>query len=258
MLIKEKMFSKIQKIKSIEKALFLIELLSENNELGITEISEKLNFGITTVYRILKTLEYHGYIIQNKKTFKYFLGHKPFIIGNKAQNIFNLVNLVSPSLKILSQKTIEGINFSVLEGREALCVYKIESSEILRTDIKIGSKLPAHCTAVGKAILAFLPNNTLDILYNKNEKLKAFTANTITSVIELKNNLKEIKKQGYAMDIEEYQAWVNCLGAPVLNKTGIPIGSISITGPSSRFDLNCINKLKNILISVSQDISTAR
>jgi DNA-binding IclR family transcriptional regulator len=245
------------KIKSIGKSLDLLELISDNKkEMGITEISKELHMGISTVHRILTTLKCRGYIIQNQQTLKYALGIKLFILGCKVQSTMNLVNLVTPFLQKLSKKTNEGINFAILEDREAVCLSKIESPEVLRTDIKIGARLPAHCTAVGKAILAFLPEGKLTMLYGKdNKNLNAPTINSISSVMELKKCLEKIKKDGYATDKEEFQIGINCLGVPILNNEGISIAGISVTGPSSRFNRSEIKKLKNTLISISKDIS---
>lgn len=250
------MLSKVQKIKSIEKALQIISLLSENTELGITDISKILKIGTTTVYRILTTLRYSGYIVQDEKTLKYSLGYKLFIVGNKVQNVFNILDIVTPYLKKLSKYTIEGINCSILKGDKAICIAKVESPEMLRTDIKIGSELPTHCTAVGKSILAFLPKENIDKIFgNNNDKLVNYTKNSISSLVELKNQLKTIRENGYAIDMEEYKTSVNCLGVPIINAKGVPIASISITGPSSRFDLSEMEKLKSNLISITKEIS---
>lgn len=246
-----------EEIKSIIKSLDLLELLSDNmKEMGITEISKDLHMGISTVYRILTTLKYRGYVIQNQHTLKYTLGIQSFILGSKVQSATNLVDLVTPFLQKLSQKTNESINFSILEDREVVCLSKIESPEVLRTDIKIGARLPAHCTAVGKALLAFLPERKLTMIYGEdNIKLHTPTPNSISSVMELKKCLKKIKKDGYATDKEEFKTGINCLGVPILNNEGISIAGISVTGPSSRFNLSEIKKLKNTLINISRDIS---
>ena len=90
---------------------------------------------------------------------------------------------------------------------------------------------------------------------NDNEKLATFTPKSISSVEELKKCLKKIKKQGYAIDEEEFKIGVNCLGVPILNNEGKSIAGISVTGPSSRFNLSEMKKLKNTLISISRDIS---
>ncbi len=247
---------KTEKIKSIKKALDLLELLSDNKEMGITEISKELHMGISTVYRILTTLKYHDYVIQNQQTSKYTLGINLFVLGSKVQSAANLVELVTPFLQKLSQHTNESINFAILEGREAVCLSKIESSEALRTDIKIGERLPSHCTAIGKVLLAFLPERKFTMLYGEdNKKLHTLTPNSISSVMELKKCLKKIKKDGYAIDKEEFKIGINCLGVPIINNEGKLIAGISITGPSPRFNLSDMKKLKNTLISISKDIS---
>jgi DNA-binding IclR family transcriptional regulator len=255
--IMENKVLKKEKIKSIEKAVDLLELLSDNKkEMGITEIGKELHMGVSTVYRILTTLKCRDYIVQNQQTSKYMLGAKLFILGCKVQNTTNLVKMVTPFLQRLSENTNETINFAILEGREAICLSKIESKEILKAGIEIGTKVPAHCTSLGKVLLAFLPEQEFRILYsNDNEKLSTFTPNSISSVEELKKCLKKIKKQGYAIDEEEFKIGVNCLGIPIINNEGKAIASISISGPVSRFNLFKMEKVKSTLIILSQDIS---
>ena len=255
-IMENKTFKK-EKIKSIEKALDLLELLSDNKkEMSITEIGKELHMGFSTVYRILTTLKCHGYVIQNQKTSKYILGIKLFILGCKVQSAVNLVKTVTPFLQKLSQSTNETINFAILEGREVICLTKIESPEVLRTDIKIGARLPAHCTALGKVLLAFLSEQEFMILYNNdNEKLFTLTSNSISSVEELKRCLKKVRRQGYGVDKEEYKIGINCLGVPIISDEGKAIAGISVTGPSSRFDLSEIEKVKGTLMIISKDIS---
>jgi len=255
-IMENKTFKK-EKIKSIEKALDLLELLSDNKkEMSITEIGKELHMGFSTVYRILTTLKCHGYVIQSQQTSKYILGIKLFVLGCKVQSAVNLVKTVTPFLQKLSQNTNETINFAILEGREVICLTKIESPEVLRTDIKIGARLPAHCTALGKVLLAFLSEQEFMMLYNNdNEKLFALTSNSISSVEELKRCLKKVRRQGYAVDKEEYKIGINCLGIPIISDEGKAIAGISVTGPASRFDLSEMEKLKSTLISLSKDIS---
>ena len=248
---------KKEKIKSIEKALDLLELLSDNKiEMGITEINRELHMGFSTIHRILNTLRYRGYIVQNQQTSKYMLGTKLFILGCKVQNTTNLIKLVTPFLQRLSQNTNETINFAILEGREAIYLFKIESKEMLKAGIEVGTKVAAHCASLGKILLAFLPEQEFMMLYpNNDEKLPTFTPNSISSVEELKKCLKKIKKQGYAIDEEEFKIGVNCLGVPIINNEGKAIAAISISGPVSRFNLFEMEKVKSMLIALSQDIS---
>jgi len=246
-----------EKIKSIEKSINLLELLSDNEkEMSITEINKELQMGISTIHRMLNTFKSRGYIIQNQQTSKYALGINLFVLGCKVQSAINLVETVNPFLQKLSHYTKESINFSILEGREVVCLSKIKSTEVLRTDIKIGARLPAHCTAVGKALLAFLPEREFNIIYGKTgNKLIASTPNSISSLIELKKCLKEVKKNGYSTDEEELNIGINCLAIPIFKKNGEVVASISVTGPSSRFTLFEKEKLKDILMDISKDIS---
>lgn len=247
---------KKENIKSIEKALDLLELLSDNQrEMGVTEIAQELNMGTSTVYRLLTTLKCRGYIIQDRQTSKYTLGAKLFILGSKVQNIATLIKIVTPFLKSLSQSIDETINFGILEDKEVICLYKIESKEMLRAGLEVGAKIPAHCTALGKILLAFLSESEIRMLYGDNEKLSTFTPNTISSLEELKESLKKIKKQGYAIDKEEFKKGVNCLGIPIINSKGKTIAAISIAGPASRFSLLEMEKTRNILLNLSLDIS---
>ena len=130
---------KKDRIKSVDKALDILEFLSKNEqEIGISEISKKLNMGLSTVHRILSTLKSRGFIIQNQKTTKYRLGIKLFELGCEVQNSKNLIKIVKPYLKELSKITNETINLAILEDKDVVYLDTIESSETLRTGIVPG------------------------------------------------------------------------------------------------------------------------
>lgn len=247
---------KIKKINVLEKAFNIVELLSESQEITISEISAILHIPISTVYRILFTLKSLNYVIQNKNNSRYRLGAKLFNLIYKTQNSKNILKIVIPFLHKLSQYTNETINFAVLEEKEVVCLYKIESKEMLRAGLEIGDKIPAHCTSLGKALLAFLPEKEFKIVYDdENERLQTFTNNTIATLPELKNSLEKVRKMGYAIDNEEFKLGVNCIGVPIINNEGRAVASISIAGPKLRFNLDKIEKVKHILLFVSKEIS---
>ena len=261
--LKWKMISVIRKkmknserIKSIDKALNLLEhLSSKEEEIGIAKLSKELNLALSTVHRILTTLKSRKYIIQNPQTKKYRLGIKLFALGCEVQGIKNLIKLTKPHLENLSQITNETSNLAILEGKEVIYLDTIESSEVLRTEIIPGTRTPAHCAALGKALLAFLSDNEFNGLYSNNEPLLSLTSKSISSLDELKNKLKEIRIQGYALDLEEYKIGINCIGVPIFGRNGETIAAISITGPASRFTLDEMEKVKDILMTISQEIS---
>jgi len=252
----EKQMGKNVGTKSIDKALNLLEFLSVNEqETGITEISKNLHLGLSTVHRILFTLKSRGYVIQNLNTKKYRLGIKLFTLGCAAQSTKSLVEITKPYLRQLSRSINETVNLAILEGKEVIYLAKAESSEVLTANIKVGTILPAHCTALGKVLLAFISDQEFDILYKANKPLPSLTSKSISSLEELKKNLKKVKKQGYAVDREEYKVGINCFAVPVINNEGIAIMAISITGPSSRFTIDEMEKVKVQLMTISKEIS---
>jgi len=248
--------SKEERIKSIDKVLDLVEFLSANEqEIGISEISKKLNMGLSTTHRILTTLKSRGYINQNEQTAKYRLGIKLFELGCAVQNTAQLVEIAKSYLRQLSKITNETLNIAVLEDKEVIYLDTINSPEILRTEIRPGTRTPAHCTALGKALLASLSDWEFKNLYKNDEPLSSLTSNSISSLEELKKQLKKIKEQGYAVDREEYKIGINCIGVPVFGRNGEAIAAISITGPASRFNLSEMRKVRSKLISTAKEIS---
>ena len=247
---------KKERIKSIDKALDLLEFLSVNEqEIGIAKISKTLNMGLSTVHRILTTLKSRGYIIQNQNTAKYRLGIKLFELGCEVQSTKNLIKTIRPYLRSLSKVTNETANLAILEDKEVIYIDTIESAEILRTEIVQGTRTVAHCTALGKALLAFLSDSDFNQLYGSDESIISLTSRSISSLDELKKELKKVKEQGYALDIEEYKIGINCVGVPIFIRNGEAFAAISITGPASRFTIDKMEDAKNNLIMVCKEIS---
>jgi len=247
--------SKKERIKSIDKVLDLLEFLSVNEqEIGIAEMSKKLNMGLSTTHRILTTLKSRGYINQNEQTAKYRLGIKLFELGCAVQNTAQLVEIAKTYLRQLSKITNETLNIAVLEDKEVIYLTTINSLEILRTEIRPGTRTPAHCTALGKVLLASLSDREFKNLYKSNEPIISLTSNSISSLEELKKQLKKIKKQGYAIDMGEYKIGINCLSVPIFYRNQA-IAAISITGPASRFNLSEMRKTRSKLISIAKEIS---
>jgi len=247
--------NKFYSIKSLDKALNLLEFLSlSEHEIGVAKISKKINMSLSTVYRLLTTLKNRGYVIQNQKTSKYKLGIKLFELSYKVQSTKNLIRTARPYIQNLSKMTNETVNLAILEGNEVIYLDTIKSVEILRTEIVPGTRIPAHCTALGKALLAFLSESDFNKLYKSGDPLTSLTTNSISSLDELKRKLKNVKEQGYAFDREEFMTGINCVGVPVFGKEEA-IAAISITGPASRFIREKMEKEKDILISTSKEIS---
>lgn len=246
----------IKKLTSLEKALNILELLLEKKrEISLTEICKELKIHPTTAYRILNFLKSKGYVMKNFQTLNYQLGIKFVEFHYKGAGIVSLADLSMTYLRNLSRKTRETINLATLGGINVLYLATVKSSEFLKTEIEVGTTLPANCTSLGKCMLAFLSEEEFLSRYKNVKKLPILTTNSISSMNELKKELNKIRKQGYAIDIGGNQIEINCVGAPIFNKYNKVIASISITGPNSRFGREEIEKLKYVLIQTAKDIT---
>jgi len=242
-------------VKSVQRAVRILESFNPDvRELGITELSKKLKIPKSTVYNILNTLALEGIVEKNRENQRYRLGLTLFELGNIARANFELRSVATSYLKELNRQLDETVHLTILDKGEVLYIECFESTKRLRTYSVIGIRAPLHCTAVGKAILAFLPEDEVDkIILTKG--LEKFTENTITDPQELKEQLREIRFRGYSTDNMEHEEGVRCVGAPIHNQEGKVFASISVSGPSQRLTLERIPAISELVMATANEIS---
>ena len=241
------------KINSVEKTMKTLELLAEKGELSVAEAATYLGMNRSTCHRFLATLKELGYVIQNTLS-HYKLSFRIFELGMKVANNLEVRQNARPYMKELSTLFNETVNLGYWNQKEIIHIDKIDSLEILRIDPGIGSRVPAYCTALGKAILAFLPEEELNIFLTS-VPLKAITPNTITTKEEIIKELEKIRKQGFAVDHEELCIGLRCVASPVFDYTGYPSYSVSVAGPSSRINKEKVTIIKKEIRRVCREFS---
>jgi len=242
-------------IKVLDKSLSVLELLlQKDSSMNMTELSEKLGFYPSTIHRILDTLKHWGYVEQDSHTQKYQLGLKALELGMAKLHQMDLVREVTPYLKELVNQCNETVHLGVLEEGEVLYLAKEESSQTIRMCSFVGKRAPVHCTALGKVLLAYLPEGERKKILGK-RVLPRLTEKTITDKRELEKELNKVKKQGFALDRGENEKDVRCIAAPIRNYQGKVIAAVSISGPAFRIDVNTQNNLKEALLQTSKKIS---
>ena len=247
-----------QIVQSIQRAVMLLEALADKEpELGIAELSRKTGLNQSTVHRLLGTLNNLNFVDQNSNNHKYELGLKLFELGNSVVNKIDIIKLAIPHMEELSKKYNEAINLAILDKDKIVYVHKIESSTTLKLDLRLGSRHPAHCTGLGKLLLAYLEEDELNF-YLERVKLKKFTSNTITNQAKFKEELILIRQQGYAFDNEEYVRGVCCLAAPVRDYANKVCAALSIAIPSVRLKDNDIPLMIKNIIATANEISCQR
>lgn len=224
-------------VRPVAKALDILGAFDRHHqELGVTELAERLGLPKNNVFRLLATLETRGYVAQNRKGGCYRLGLKTFELGNVFLHHLGIQRHARPVLDNLVGKCNETAYLAVADGSDVVYVLMRETTDRVGVMPRLGHRFPAYCTASGKVQLAFESQDRLQELY-KGRLLRQLTANTITEFDRLQEHLAEVARQGYAVDNEELECGVCCVAAPVRDYSHRVVAGVGLSGPGSRFPL---------------------
>lgn len=222
-------------VKSILKAFQIIEELDRWGELSIADLSQALTMDKTTVHRLVNTIKEAGYIVQNPDTKKYSNGIRLFAIGNRIIQKVGVKQVARPYLETLAQETKETINLSMYSGSSIVYVDIIESESAIRAGASVGAELPMYCTGMGKAIMAFLSEESVEEIL-RNTVFSKRTTKTVPNKEELMGQLKRARENGYAKDEEEFVDGLISFAAPIFDYRNIAIAALSISMPKMRYN----------------------
>ena len=255
-----------EKIVAVDRALDILNLLfEEEEEVGISEISRRLDIPKSAVHRTLITLENKHFVHKNTKTEKYWLGIKLYAMGELVKENMTLIDIIKPYAEDLHEDVKEVVNVSVLnevpnEGYKSTVIFKVsDTTNVLSVNPRVGSSADAHTSSVGKCLLAFNTESNLEKAKNVTE-LRKYTENTIDNWDSLEIELESVRKQGYSLDNEEREIGLFCIGAPILDKNNNAIAAISISGPTDRMKRGNveeqIEKLKKTAAHISKALKS--
>ncbi|MEZ4670940.1 MAG: IclR family transcriptional regulator [Anaerolineae bacterium] len=239
----------MSEVQTLARGLRVLELLAETEDgLSSTELAEVLEVDKSSMSRLMNTLVSYRFAERDEITRRYYLGTYIQELGRRAGQHGLLRDLVEPHLQRLSALTSENAHVAVYASSHALTIADVPSTEPLRVVSEVGRRVPLHCSAIGKCLLAFaevpLPVN-----------LARYTSRTIVSVPQLELQLEQIRYQNYALDDEELTLGVRGLAVPLRNREGRTIATIGLSGPSVRLTMEKIPELADLLIKSAQDIS---
>lgn len=220
-------------LSSVKNAMKILRLYSpKQKELGIMEISRKLNIPKSSAHRLVSFLVKEGFLSKNPRTNKYRLGLSILTLGGVIFSHHELYKEALPIVRKLVDTLNESAHICLLEEEQVVYLFRIESSQPDRLLTYIGRKNPIHCTSEGLCILAYQSKKTIDKVLSKN--LYAYTPYTITDPDLLKNKLKKIKKQGFAISKDDFFVGYVGIAAPIRDYTGKVVSSLSMVGSTSR------------------------
>jgi len=224
----------IYQIQSVERAVSILRLyLKGERDFTLTEVSDRLDLHPTTAFRFLMTLESSGLVEKDPETGKYRLGVLCLELGNAFLKQSDLRERALGFLESLRDNSQETVHLGILDGLHGVYLEKLPGLHpIGMMSSRVGSHFPIFCTGLGKAILANQPEDSLED-FIKLLELKMYTPSTITDPDQMIREIYKIRHQGFAIDKEEHELGVGCVGAPIFDPDGV-VGAISASGPIER------------------------
>lgn len=242
-------------VQSVDRALSILEALSDG-EMGLIDLSKKVELNKSTVHRLLNTLIYKNYVSQNPENNKYRLTFKVLELGNKMLNTISIVSIAKPYITRLAEETNEVVHLVSIEGNEVVYIDKIDSNNTIRMHSYIGKSIPIYCTAVGKAYMASMDDEMFFETWKNIEKnIVKLTDNTITTKEAMLEELKRIRDTGYSIDREENEEDVVCVAAPIFNFDKKVKYAISISTPKIRINDEKIKLFGRLVKDTADKIS---
>ncbi len=242
-------------IQSVERSFDILEALAQSSgKLSLAELSLRVGLNPSTCHHLVATIARRGYITQDRATRQYTLGSRIFELSDARTRQIDLRDLAAPYLARLSRETGEAINLAVIEGADLVTIAKVSSLHAVRVDSALGTSNAAHATAVGKAILAWLPENEIDaILHAKGQG--RFTPHTIPTRDALIEALRLVRRHGYAEDREEFQPNVYGAGAAIRSHKGTVVGALGVSLPMMRATEDAMAATRRAVMDAAADLS---
>ena len=238
----------------LERAVSVLEVLSESEApLSLAEICHRMNLHKSTAHRSLMVLA-RSALIERTSENRFRLGLKLYELGNRAVEQIDLRARVCPFFRRLAMDVRETVHLGVLQKTSVLYLDKVEPNRRICMSSKIGSSNPVYCTSMGKAMLAFQPEETIEKIVSS-IRFTRYTPKTLCSREKLLEHLKTVRRRGYAIDDEEIELGVRCIGAPIFNQDRWAIAAVSVSGPTSRISPQNARALAQRVLTCCREIS---
>jgi len=234
----------------------VLEYLSVTQNQSLSTIAEEMGQSAATVYRILVTLEGRGLVEFDSVEQVWAIGSKAFVIGSSFLRRTSLVERARPIMRRLMENTGETANLGIEKEGQVLFLSQVETHANIRAFFPPGSLSPMHSSGIGKALLAYMHPDRLNRNLASTE-LKSYTPHTITNSLDLRANLEDIVARGFAIDDEEKNTGMRCIAAAVFDMNGEAIAGLSVSGPTSRVNLEQTERLSKEVIAAANQLTAA-
>lgn len=242
-------------VNSIVKAMAILEAFDrERPQLSLAELSSRVAMPKSSVHRLATTLEQVGLLCRDSHSGKYRLGLKLIQLASIAFDSMELRQIARPVIEQLAAELRETVHLAVLDDGEVVYIDKIESPAKVQMVSRVGGRAPAYCTGVGKALLAFQPEEEIRRLARE-KGLVPYTPATITNVEELLAHLATVRQRGYAIDQGEHESMIRCVAAPVRDHSNAVVASVSVTTVAASWDPIRLQIITDKVLEAAEQIS---
>jgi DNA-binding IclR family transcriptional regulator len=246
----------VYQLHSLARAISVLEMLGESDTpLNLSELCRYMNLHKSTAHRSLMVLEQSG-LIERTPDNRFRLGLKLYELGNRAVEQIDLRARVHPYMARLASQIGETVHLSVLQKSSIVYLDKAGPNRKVCTSSKIGTSNPVYCTSMGKAMLAFQPEEEIEQVVS-NLKFVRYTEKTLCTREDLLKSLEKVRRRGYAIDDEEIESGVRCIGAPIFNEEHRAIAALSVSGPAIRITVQSVPALAERLLRYCREISAS-
>jgi IclR family transcriptional regulator, acetate operon repressor len=245
----------VGQVQSLTRGLSILEALADaEGGLTLTDLAHRVDLPASTAHRLLATLEKMGYVYQAGDLGLWYVGLQAFTVGSTFLANRDFVAQSHAYMRRLMEQSGETANLAILDGTEAVFIAQVQCHEMMRTLVKLGSRVPLHASGVGKAIFAALPDEQIDAIL-KVMGLPRITENTIVVPETMWSALRVIRQRGYSFDDEEHARSTRCVAATIFDEHAEPLGAISLAGPSARLSDERIRQLGPIVAHTAEELT---
>ena len=252
-MVMDRVKSKSSAVQSVDRAITVMELLSQQGWSGVTEVASELDIHKSTAYRLLATLRDRGLVEQDSATEKYRLGFGVVLLASTVTADLDVVRYARPICERLSDETEETVTVTALEDDKAVIIHQsISTSSMMAVDWS-GWHTPLHASAAGKVLLAYMPEEQRQNILRK--PLEDLTEHTVTDCEVLQQQLQEVRDTGYARTIEELEVGINAVSAPIQAADGAVIAAVAVSGPVFRLPAESVPETGELVKKAAAEIS---
>lgn len=244
-------------VQSLSRALSLLEYLaSAERGISLTDLARRARLAPSTVHRLLSTLEQQGFAELDADRGLWVVGVRAFVVGNAFLAHRDFVATARPLMRHLMEESGESVNLGILEDGEVVFLSQVECREMMRMFVRLGGRVPAHASGVGKALLSAFPESRVDDILQQ-RGLQRFTDNTIDTRAILREDLARARERGYAIDNEEHAVGLRCVASTIHDEFSEPIAAISLSGPRARIIDDRVEVLGRLVRDTANRITAA-